>query len=233
MSVISIMRRIAIGPIGLAALLGVLASGPAAADIISMPGGALFNVPRKSIVDLRYTNIVRQRFDLSCGAAAVATLLNYFYGEKLDEKEAIEQIIKFGDKAKIEKDGFSMLELKRFGDSKGYVVQGFKITKPDAITEIKIPFLTLINSRGYNHFVIVKGTKDGVVYIADPAFGNRSRPLAEFKEEWSNIILVYLSKTKKPQNEFALDAGIKAPTGQVVQLLDRYLTRIRPGGTQF
>jgi predicted double-glycine peptidase len=218
---------------GLAALLGAFVAGPAAADIVSLPGGAIYNIKRKSIVDLRFTNIVRQQFDLSCGAAAVATLLNNFYGEKIDEKEAIDQIIKFGDKAKIEKDGFSMLELKRYGDSKGYVVQGFKITKPDAITEIKIPFLTLINTRGYNHFVIVKGTKDGLVYIADPAFGNRSRPLAEFKEEWSNIILVYLSRTKKPHNQFALEAGIKAPTKEMVQILDRYLTRIRPGGTQF
>jgi predicted double-glycine peptidase len=219
--------------LGLAALLGAFVAGPAAADIVSLPGGAIYNIKRKSIVDLRFTNIVRQQFDLSCGAAAVATLLNNFYGEKIDEKEAIEQIIKFGDKAKIEKDGFSMLELKRYGDSKGYVVQGFKITKPDAVTEIKIPFLTLINTRGYNHFVIVKGTKDGVVYIADPAFGNRSRSLAEFKEEWSNIILVYLSRTKKPHNQFALEAGIKAPTKEMVQILDRYLTRIRPGGTQF
>jgi predicted double-glycine peptidase len=218
---------------GWAAVLAVFFGWPAAADIISLPGGAIYNVPRKSVVDLRYTNVVRQRFDLSCGAAAVATLLNHFYGENLDERETIDAILKFGDKAKIEKDGFSMLELKRFGDSKGYVVQGFKITKPDAITELKIPFLTLINTRGYNHFVVVKGTKDGVVYIADPAFGNRSRPLAEFKEEWSNIILVYLSRTKKPQNQFALDAGIKAPTNQVVQLLDRYLTVIRPGGNQF
>jgi predicted double-glycine peptidase len=219
--------------LGFAALLGVFFAGPAAADIVSLPGGALYSIPRKSIVDLRYTNVVRQRFDLSCGAAAVATLLNYFYGEKLEERETIDAIFKFGDKAKIEKDGFSMLELKRFGDSKGYVVQGFKITKPEAISEIKIPFLTLINTRGYSHFVVVKGTKDGVVYIADPAFGNRSRPWEEFKEEWSNIILVYLSRTKKPQNQFALDAGIKAPTNQVVQLLDRYLTVIRPGGNQF
>ncbi|NJO23737.1 MAG: hypothetical protein HC868_13445 [Sphingomonadales bacterium] len=171
------------------------------------------------------------RFELRRGRGGDAA--QQFYGETLDEKGTIEAIFKFGDKAKIEKDGFSMLELKRFGDSKGYVVQGFKITKPEAITEIKIPFLTLINTRGYNHFVIVKGVKDGVVYIADPAFGNRSRTWAEFKEEWSTVILVYLSRTKRPDNQFALEAGVKAPTNQVVQLLDRYLTRIRPGGTQF
>lgn len=233
MNAVRTNRRRAFCGLGAAALWGALSCGPAAADMVSIPGGTFVNVTRKSVVDLRFANVVRQHFDLSCGAAAVATLLNYFYGENIDEREAIEEIVKYGDRAKIEKDGFSMLELKRYGDRKGYVVQGYKITKPDAVTEIKIPFLTLINSRGYNHFVIVKGIKDGIVYIADPAFGNRSRPLAEFKEEWSTVILVYLSRTKRPNNKFALEPGTKAPTDQVVQLLDRYLTRIRPGGTQF
>ena len=218
---------------GLAALLGVLAPGPALADFIRMPNGVMISVQRKSVVDLRFVNVMRQRFDLSCGAAAVGTLLNYFYGEKLEEPGILSDLIKTGDKAKIEKDGFSMLELKQYGERRGYVVQGFRITKPEAVVEIKIPFLTLINSRGYNHFVIVKGTKNGVVYIADPAFGNRSMPLEQFKAEWSQVILVYLSQTKKPQNQLALEPGLRAPTGHVVQLVDRYLTRIRPGGTEF
>jgi predicted double-glycine peptidase len=145
----------------------------------------------------------------------------------------IEEAVKTGDREKIEKDGFSMLELKRFGDRRGYVVQGFKITKPEAVVEIKIPFLTLINSRGYDHFVIVKGTKDGTVYIADPAFGNRSRTIEEFKAEWSQVILVYLSKTRKAANKFELEVGLRAPTGQVVRLLDQYLTRIRPNEKGF
>lgn len=219
--------------IGFAALLGASVPGAGLADIVSMPGGAMITIQRKSVVDLRFVNIVRQRFDLSCGAAAVATLLTYFYGDQVEEQEIIEQALKLGDKAKIEKDGFSMLELKQVGERRGYVVQGFKVNKPEAIAELKIPFLTLVNNRGYNHFVIVKGTKDGIVYIADSAFGNRGVPLDQFKNEWSNVILVYLSRTKKPQNQFALEPGLRAPTQQVIQLVDRYLTRIRPGGTQF
>lgn len=215
---------------GAAALVGASA---AHAQIISMPFGGTVNFQRKSIVDLRFTNVVRQQFDLSCGAAAVATLLSHFYGDAVDEKTVIEEAVKTGDKEKIEKDGFSMLELKRFGDRRGYVVQGYKITKPEAVVEIKIPFLTLVNSRGYDHFVIVKGTRDGLVYIADPAFGNRSRTLEEFKAEWSQVILVYLSKTRKPDNKFELEAGLRAPTGQVVRLLDQYLTRIRPSEKGF
>ncbi|MGH7004092.1 MAG: C39 family peptidase, partial [Alphaproteobacteria bacterium] len=181
-------RAIAWRAFALAGLLAFAAAETASGQIITMPFGGTINPQRKSMVDLRFVNVVRQRFDLSCGAAAVATLLSHFYGDVVDEKAVIEDALKTGDKEKIEKDGFSMLELKRYGDRRGYAVQGFKITKPDAITEIKIPFLTLINSRGYDHFVIVKGTKDGIVYIADPAFGNRSRPLAEFKAEWSQVI---------------------------------------------
>jgi len=214
-------------------LLCLIPSGMAAADTLLIPGGASISLKRKSIVDLRFVNVTRQQFDLSCGAAAVATLLENFYNDKVDEKTIISEIVKFGDKEKIEKDGFSMLELKRFGDRRGYVVQGFKITKPDAVTEVKIPFLTLVNSRGYNHFVIVKGVRDGVVYIADPAFGNRSRTMEEFKAEWSQIILVYLSKDRKAKNQFAFETGPKAPTAAVVQLLDRTLTLIRPSGNQF
>jgi hypothetical protein len=218
---------------GAAALAGAFAAGPAPAEMVRLPFGNIASLPVKSIVELRFNNMVRQRFDLSCGAAAVATLLTYFYGDKIDERDVIVGAIKVGDKEKIEKEGFSMLELKRYGESKGYVVQGLKITKPEAIGEINIPFLTLISSRGYNHFVIVKGTKDGIVYYADPAFGNRSMPADLFIAGWSKVILVYLSRTKKPNNQFALEAGIRAPTSQVVQIVDRYLTRIRPGANEF
>ena len=96
---------------GAAALVGASA---AHAQIISMPFGGTVNFQRKSIVDLRFINVVRQQFDLSCGAAAVATLLSHFYGDAVDEKTVIDEAIKTGDKEKIEKDGFSMLELKRF-----------------------------------------------------------------------------------------------------------------------
>jgi len=215
------------------AILALGLAGTAAADTLPLPGGASINVTRKSMVDFKFIHVVRQRFDLSCGAAAVATLLTYFYGDQVEERSIIEETLKFGDKAKIEKDGFSMLELKRYGERRGYVVQGFRITKPDAIGEIKIPFLTLVNNRGYNHFVIVKGVKDGTVFLADSAFGNRSRPLQEFKAEWEPIILVFLSKDKRPNNQFALDSGLKAPTADVVRLLDRSLTVVRPGGNQF
>jgi predicted double-glycine peptidase len=185
------------------------------------------------MVDLRFKRVVRQNFDLSCGAAAVATLLTYFYGDRVGEKAIIDEIFKFGDKKKIQKDGFSMLELKKYGDARGYVVRGFKVKDLASLSKLKIPVLSLINVRGYNHFVVIKGIKGGQVFVADPAFGNRNWPLESFGAKWSRVILVFLSRDKSPKNQLALKPALRAPLSQVMYSIDRYLGRIRPGGSEF
>ena len=205
----------------------------AAATPVPIPGGGQFAVARKSMVDLKFENVVRQQYDLSCGAAAIATLLTYYYGDKVGEKAIIDEIVKYGDKEKIQKDGFSMLELKKFGDNRGYVVRGFKVKDLQSLSNLKIPVLTLINLRGYSHFVILKGVKNGQVYVADPAYGNRNWPLKEFGPLWSKVILVYLSRTKSPENQLALEPSLKAPLSQVMYSIDQYLGRIRPGASEF
>lgn len=202
---------------------------PALANPMNIPGaGGIIDVKRKSIVELRFTNVVRQRYDLSCGAAALATLLRYFYNRKVEEQTLIADMIKHGDRAKIAKAGFSMLELKQYGDRHGYVVRGFRIKKVEALTRLKIPVLGILTTRGYGHFVVIKGARNGEVFVADPAFGNRSYSLAEFGKGWNGIILVFLSRKLAPDNRFSLTASLRAPVGGVRHLLDRNLTHIRP-----
>lgn len=219
----------------LAICLTIALAGGAAANTVLIPGqgGARFNVEVKSFVDLRFKKVVRQRYDLSCGAAAMATLLNYFYGDDTNEQEIIEGIFEFGDQEKIAKAGFSMLELKKFGERAGYVSQGYRINDINALTRLDVPVLTLQNTRGYNHFVVIKGTANGQVFIADPAFGNRTQSLEDFAEGWSNVILIFLSATNSGNNTFTLDPMLKGPKGQVKWLLDRGLFNIRPGPNSF
>ena len=124
-------------------------------SLIPGAGGARFHVKVKSLVDMRFKKVVRQQYDLSCGAAAMATLLKYFYGDDTDERQIIDGILEFGDQEKIKKDGFSMLELKKFGEREGYVGQGYRIEQADALARVQIPVLTLVNTRGYNHFVVI------------------------------------------------------------------------------
>lgn len=214
-------------------LTAVLAGQASANSLVPSAGNARFNVKVKSLVDLRYKRVVRQQYDLSCGAAAMATLLKYFYDDNTGEQKIIDSIMEFGDREKISKDGFSMLELKKFGERAGYDARGYKISDPKHLARIPVPVLTLTNTRGYNHFVVIKGIKDGQVFIADPAFGNRSQRLEVFEEEWNNVVLVFLSATNKGNNNFTLDPMLKAPKDQVKWLLDQGLFHIRPGAGEF
>lgn len=214
-------------------VLPFLAPDAVAQTMVTAPNDARFTVKVRSFVDLRFTRVIRQRYDVSCGAAALGTLLKYFYGEDLGEQEIIDGILAFGDKEKIKKDGFSMLELKRYSERRGFVAKGYRIPDPSNLAKLRVPVITLVNTRGYNHFVVLKGVRQGRVFIADPAFGNISRPLAQFVVGWTNVILVLLSPDRRGDNAFTLDPMLKAPLGDQRVLLDRGLLSIRPGAGEF
>lgn len=213
-------------------LVGVLCT-PAWATQFMVPGQTLLNVPVRSIVELRFKNVVRQTQDISCGAAAVATLLKFYYAEPVTEQEAIDTMLTLGDKEKIEKEGFSLLEMKRFAEQRGYVSAGYRIKDVERLGKLKVPAITLVNVRGYAHFVVIKGVADGQVFIADPAFGNRSRPIESFAGEWNNVVLLVLHETRPGQSAFTLDPSLKAPASDVMLLLDRGLRSIAPGAGEF
>src|ERR1700744_3651505 len=89
---------------------------PAAADTITLPnppcGQATVRVT--SLKEARYRGTVRQQYDFSCGSAAIATLLTYQYGYPMSEQIAFQQMFAEGDQQKIRREGFSLLDMKRF-----------------------------------------------------------------------------------------------------------------------
>ena len=216
---------------------GTKGAAAAAADgsrmlLVSAPGNTRFNVRVKSLTELRFTKVVRQKYDVSCGAAALATLLTHFYDMPMTEKQIIEDIFKYSDddtEAKIKKYGFSMLELKRAGERLGFKTGGFRIADVKKLLKMKIPALALVNIRGYNHFVVIKGVVGGQVFIADPAFGNRTRPLDGFADEWNNVVLVFLSPTRKGNDQFVRDGTLRGRADGLINIFDRGVrSRIAP-----
>lgn len=219
-------------------LLGaaIVGSPARAADIITLPGNTTIQAPVTSYFGLRFKQVVRQGYDVSCGAAALATLLKYYYGMQVSEKEIIEQIFSKStddQKKKINAYGFSMLELKHFGESLGFVAGGFKLDSAEKLAKLKVPVLTLITVRGYKHFVVLKGLYQGQVYIADPAFGNRSRPLDRFQKEWDGVILVMVSDKIAGRNDFSADGSLSAPAQGVLPLIDKFTPAITRAPTEF
>lgn len=138
----------------------------------------------KSLLEIRQKNVIVQKYDLSCGAAALTTLLNDQYDDPVTEKEVVKGLIKrteYIDNPKLVqiREGFSLLDLKRYVDARGYQGIGYgKLTMEDLVK--KAPIIVPINANGYNHFVIFRGIIGNRVLLADPAWGNRTMLIDKF-----------------------------------------------------
>ncbi|KVN27882.1 peptidase C39 [Burkholderia pyrrocinia] len=147
----------------------------------------------QSIRDLRYRDVVNQRFDFSCGSAALATLLKYGYDIDIPETEMIRRMMAFSTPEVVVRNGFSMLDMKKFVETLGLRGRGFRVGI-DALYHLQIPVLVLMDLDGYEHFVIVKHAENGRVFIADPALGNRILLEQEFTKTWNGLVFAVLGK---------------------------------------
>jgi uncharacterized protein len=157
------------------------------------------NHPVRSLVEMRQENTVIQKWDMSCGAAALATLLTYQHQDPISERKIAEFMLKQTDPLRVKvRGGFSLLDLKRYVESREYHGNGyFKLTY-DQLQEIGSAIVP-VNLGDYNHFVIYRGTLGNKVLLADPAFGNRIVDVETFKQSWlQGIGFVVVRKDGKP-----------------------------------
>jgi predicted double-glycine peptidase len=147
--------------------------------------------PKKveSFKERRLRQVVRQTEDFSCGAAALATILHYYYGQELNERDAIFGMFKAGDKEKIRQSGFSMLDMKKLSEQLNYRAQGYKILDINKLKSLKVPVITLIDTNRYKHFVVIRKVTDEYVFLSDPSWGNRRMSLSNFERVWNQVIL--------------------------------------------
>ena len=174
-----------------AAALGLVTTA-AFADTLQMVAPLAGPVAVRNVVSLkqaRYLTTLHQKYDFSCGSAAVATLLTYNYGWKVDESTVFQAMYTQGNQEKIQQEGFSMLDMKNYMDSQGFEAKGVEATL-DELADAKVPAIALINENGYHHFVVIKGLREGNVLIGDPAQGTRVISRSSFEKYWTNNILL-------------------------------------------
>src|SRR5690606_32244328 len=124
----------------------------------------------KTLSERRFTQVVHQKYDYSCGSAAVATLLTYHYGNPVTEIDVLNAMYEHGDQEKIKREGFSLLDMKNYLNLIGYQAEGYKESL-DKLTSVDIPAIALINRKGYLHFVVIKGVTKDKVSLGDPTLG--------------------------------------------------------------
>lgn len=169
--------------------------------------------------DLRDEGLVRQRFDYSCGAAALATLLRFGLNHSVTEQEIVDDLFRGlsqADSAIREKEGFSLLDLQKVAEGRGYRAQGFRL-EPEHLAQLQGPVIVFLEALGYRHYAVLKGVRGDRVYLADPSRGNIRMPAYRFLQAWmrdgSGIILV----VEPNSDTFAWQPGLAPPQGGLTQ----------------
>ena len=156
-----------------------------------LPGGNVAFKSVESIRERRFSNLVEQKTDFSCGAAAMATLLNEAYGLSMSEADVILGMLAEADEEQVRSQGFSMLDMKRYAQTLGLRARGYRI-EASQLEQISIPVIVLIEVRGYKHFVVMQRSVDGWAYIGDPVLGHKKLPLDEFAQGWNGIVFAMI-----------------------------------------
>jgi uncharacterized protein len=149
-------------------------------------------VVRHSLKEIRDRYVVKQQFDYSCGAAALATLLTYYFGDPTSEQDVLKllmsQLPKDDQLLKAQR-GFSLLDLKHIAEAKGYRAAGFKLTI-EQLMQLAAPVVVFVQPLGYPHFAVLRGIDRGRVFLADPSRGRLRMSISRFLGEWNGIVFV-------------------------------------------
>lgn len=144
--------------------------------------------PVRSVIEIRHHNVVLQQWELSCAAAALATIMRYQHGVPVTERSVAlglidrQEYLANPDLVRL-RQGFSLLDLKRFVDGLGYEGIGLgQLGLFDLLS--KAPMIVPVNLQGFPHFVVFRGGTSNSVLLADPAFGNITMSKAKFLNGW-------------------------------------------------
>jgi predicted double-glycine peptidase len=210
---------------------------PAYAGTLLVPdaNGLPLSITVHSLQEQRFATTVRQKYDFSCGSAALATLLSYQYGAPATEDQVFDEMFKHGDQAKIRREGFSLLDMKLYLESHGYAADGYKVSL-ERLRHAGIPAIVLISEHGYNHFVVIKGIAAGRVLLGDPSKGTRTIARPEFDRMWSNRILFVIHRSPTSARFNSTSDWDKAPLSPLAAGIGRdglsqvVMSKFGPGG---
>lgn len=177
--------------------------------------------------DLKTRNIVLQQRDYSCGAAALATLLRYYWGEPIEEIDVlkvIEGLLTPEELRDRVENGLSITDLRRTAVKLGFQSAIGTMTV-EKLLESKVPVIVALDQNKFNHFVVVRAFSGGYAYLADPIRGNVRITLAEFSKQWIKstlLVVIRPGQTQSAVSQLAIYPGETDPA-----YLNRQVLRTR------
>ena len=137
------------------------------------------------------SRIVRQTGDVTCGAAAVATLIALSGPADAPtptEGEVLAALMPLGGMEEIRRrGGFSLLDLARYLESRGLRAVGEDGLDPDALGPRLPAILPIRLPGGRAHFVVAVAWDGRTLDVADPATGPRRLDRAALARAWDGV----------------------------------------------
>jgi predicted double-glycine peptidase len=160
------------------------------ADIsFATPEGGTANLHVISYAEIPFQTVIHQQYDYSCGSAALATLLTFHYGVRTSEAELFKAMYAAGDQARIQKLGFSLLDMKRYLVAHGFQADGYQLGLNDLVAAAT-PAIALIQVGSYRHFVVIKGIASGRILVGDPSQGLHVYIATDFAKLWNGVVFM-------------------------------------------
>ena len=133
----------------------------------------------KKLLSRRIKTKTRLQYEaLECGAASLATILDYFgrYEELGDLRAA----------CGVNRDGSSAGQILKAARTFGMTAKGFRMDARKLKQDGKYPCIVFW---GFNHFLVVEGFQGETVYLSDPAQGRYKVDFEEFSTNYTGIVL--------------------------------------------
>ena len=152
--------------------------------------------------DLQRQNVVIQKHDYSCGAAALATIFQYYFQDNVSEKTVLDAIFARLERLSSPKreeeiqdrfdNGLSIQDLNETAKELGYIAAPVKLPDPiSQVKQLKAPVIVRLQTKDpeFLHFVVLRGIVGKRVFLADPIRGNIELSMKEFVEQWNEVVL--------------------------------------------
>jgi predicted double-glycine peptidase len=162
-----------------------------------------------SYAEIRYANTVRQLFDFSCGAAAIATVLTHYWREPTPEIKVMEILReRYPDRdwKKLQETGFSFEDLIFAAERLGFKAQGARVSVEELV-KVEGPVIVHLDKKRFQHFSVVRASKAGYVFLSDPIIGAVSMTQEEFARLYTGAALAIW----KPGSGLPKDAPLGRP----------------------
>lgn len=171
-------------------ILAVFSLGFAAALTGCQTSGAPVEKPY-SFREIKFSTTIRQQFDFSCGAAALATVLTYYWGEPTSEIVVMNVLrSRYPDQEwkALQERGFSFDDLIWAAAVFGYDGQGAEVPAAE-LSKIDGPVIVQLDKGKFQHFSVVRVVKVGHAFLSDPVVGAVTLSLGEFERQYTGKAL--------------------------------------------